>query len=286
MKISERTISALGRIVTGNSGISPYNSGPQLVRFFNELGANDAYGQGFPSRWVYAEEKIRDLNGTTRLVEVFNSVLDPRNFLETKFSLESVVEYLNGYLKYDGYELVRHGETYRVREIHGALVELEVPSQETGEIGYVFIDEQIKKCDLKIFEGDYDGAITNARSLLEAVLVGVEEKVSGETVPYDGDLLKLYRRVQRLLKLDPGRKDISDTLRQVLSGLTSVVSGLAGLRNIMSDAHASTSRPSKHHAKLAVNASKTVADFVLEVLMRQTNSENITEETATESGVG
>jgi len=44
MKISERTISALGHIVTGNSGISPYNSGPQLVRFFNEFGANDAYG--------------------------------------------------------------------------------------------------------------------------------------------------------------------------------------------------------------------------------------------------
>jgi len=286
MKISERTISALGCIVTGNSGISLYNSGPQLVRFFNELGANDAYGQGFPSRWAYAEEKIRDLNGTTRLVEVFHSVLDPRNFLETKFSLEPVVEYLNGYLKYDGYELVRHGETYRVREIHGALVELEVPSQETGEIGYMFIDEQIKKCDLKIFEGDYDGAITNARSLLEAVLVEVEGRVSGERVPYDGDLLKLYRRVQRLLELDPGRKDVSNTLRQMLSGLTSVVSGLAGLRNMMSDAHASTSRPSKHHAKLAVNASKTVADFVLEVFMRQTNSENITEETAPESGIG
>ncbi len=106
--------------------------------------------------------------------------------METKFSFEPVVEYLNGYLKYDGSELVRHGETYRVREIHGALVELEVPSQETGEIGYVFIDEQIKKCDLKIFEGDYDGAITNARSLLEAVLVRAEGKVSGETVPMTG----------------------------------------------------------------------------------------------------
>ena len=282
MKISERTISALGNVLTGNSGISPYSSSPELVRFFNELGANDAYGQGFPSRWRYAEEKIRDLNGTTRLVEVFHSVLDPRNFLETQFSLEPVVQYLNGYLKYDGYELVRHGETYRVRETEGALVELEVPRQEAGEIGYEFIDEQIDKCGRKIFEGDYDGAITNARTLLEAVLVGVEGKVSGETLPYDGDLPKLYRRVQRLLELDPGRKDISNTLRQVLSGLTSVVSGLAGLRNMMSDAHASTSRPSKHHAKLAVNASKTVADFVLEVFMRQASSEGITGETAPE----
>ena len=59
MRISERSISALAKIVTGDSQISPYKSGPVLVRLFNEFGAKDVYGQGFPSRWYYAEEKIR-----------------------------------------------------------------------------------------------------------------------------------------------------------------------------------------------------------------------------------
>jgi len=155
MKISERTISALARVVTGDSRFSPYNSGPDLVRFFNEIGSNDVYGAGFPSRWRYAEDKIRELNGTTQLVQVFQSVLDPRNFIGTQFPVEVAAEHLNQYLKYDGYELSKYGEMYRIREIDGALVELETRFQESKEVSHQFIDEQIKKCDRKIFEGDF-----------------------------------------------------------------------------------------------------------------------------------
>lgn len=47
MKISERSISALAKIVTGDSQISPYRSGPVLVRLFNEFGANDVLWSRF-----------------------------------------------------------------------------------------------------------------------------------------------------------------------------------------------------------------------------------------------
>ena len=116
----------------------------------------------------------------------------------------------------------------------------------------------------KIADGDFDGAITNTRSLLEAVLVSLEREMYSTPKEYDGDLGKLYRRVQKLLNLDPSRKDVSDSLKQVLSGLTSIVNGLASLRNPVGDAHVSTSRAARHHAKLAVNASKTLADFLFE----------------------
>jgi len=53
-------------------------------------------------------------------------------------------------------------------------------------------------------------------------------------------------------------------LKQILTGLTSIISGLAGLRNKMSDAHVASYKPSKHHAKLAVNAAKTIVEFLLE----------------------
>jgi hypothetical protein len=67
MRISERSISAFAKIVTGDSQISPYKSGPVLVRLFNEFGANDVYGQAFPLRWYYAEDKIRAINGSEHL---------------------------------------------------------------------------------------------------------------------------------------------------------------------------------------------------------------------------
>jgi hypothetical protein len=35
--------------------------------------------------------------------------------------------------------------------------------------------------------------------------------------------------------------------------------------NKMSDAHATSSKPTRHHAKLAVNVAKTVADFLFEM---------------------
>lgn len=136
-------------------------------------------------------------------------------------------------------------------------------------LSHAFIEDQIRKCDRKIFEGDYNGAITNARTLLEAVLLAIEEEATGTRTDYDGDLIRLFRRVQQLLILDPGRRDISDALRQVLSGLNSIVNGLAALRNSMSDAHATTAMAARRHAKLAVNSAKTAADFLIETFQEQ-----------------
>ena len=128
MKVSERTITALARVITGDGRISPYRSGLYLVKFFNELGSNDAYGSGFPSRWSYAEEKVRELNDTPRMANVFELVLDPRNLLKTDFSLEKVVDHLNEYLNYDGYELIKSRNMYRVRGPSDAMVDFEIPS--------------------------------------------------------------------------------------------------------------------------------------------------------------
>ena len=166
-------------------------------------------------------------------------------------------------MKYDGYEVVILNGKAKVRDLKGGSVEFVSPFQDSPKDTHAFIDEQAEKCDAKIASGDYYGAITNARSLLEAVLAEIEKELDPSAREYDGDLIKLYRRIQKLLNLEPGRKDISDTLKQILSGLTSVVSGLAGLRNKMSDAHVATYRPDKHHAALAVNAAKTLANFIL-----------------------
>jgi hypothetical protein len=100
--------------------------------------------------------------------------------------------------------------------------------------------------------------------MTEAVLIGIEKDLDATAPPYDGDLVKLFKRVQKLLNLHPDRKDIAEPLRQILSGLASIVNGLAALRNKMSDAHATTYRPSRHHATLAVYAAKTLGDFLFE----------------------
>jgi len=71
--------------------------------------------------------------------------------------------------------------------------------------------EQIEKCRTKMNQGDYDGAITNARSLVEAVLAAMEKEFDAAAPDYDGDLPKLYKRVQKHLKLSPENPKISSS---------------------------------------------------------------------------
>jgi hypothetical protein len=264
-KISERSISALAKIVTGDTQISPYRSGPVLVRLFNNFGANDVYGQGFPSRWAFAEDKIRSINGTDLLNGLIREILDPRDWLDYGKQREDAVTYLNDYLKHDGFEISKDADFYSLHPLSGGAVAFKFPSDASLKVNQLFIDQQIKKCDGKLADGDFDGAITNARSLLEAVLTDVEQDLSEESPPqYDGDLIKLYKRVARLLHLEPDRADIEEPLKQVLGGLSSVITGLSALRNKMGDAHVRSYQPAKRHALLVVNAAKTAAGFILD----------------------
>lgn len=266
MKVSEYTIEFLGNLIAGDMDGAPYRSGPQLVKFFNEFGGRDVYptGGGFPTRRIYAQDKLRELNGQAVLKQVINTALDPRAFLKHQLDLDVAVAKVNENLKHDGYEVVKDGLTYKVRELSAGSVKLEARAKVSHELTQLAIDDNIRKCEEKLAEGDYSGAITNARSLVESVLIGIEKEFDAQSVEYDGNLQALYKRVQKHLHLEPDRKDISDSLRQILSGLVSVVGGLAAVRNKMGDAHATSYRPSRHHAKLAVHTAISLSDFLFE----------------------
>lgn len=266
MRVSEYTLEFLGNFIAGDLEFTPYRTGPQLVKFFNEFGARDVYpsGGGFPSRRIYAQDKLRALNGHAELKGVIAAALDPRPFLNLNLDVALAAAKLNEHLKFDGYEVVQDGLAYKLRALGAGSVKLSAPVKVSHELTQLAIDDNIRKCEDKLAAGDYTGAITNARSLVESVLVGIERDFDAGAAEYDGNLQALYKRVQKLLNLEPDRKDISDSLRQILSGLVSIVGGLAGIRNKMGDAHATSYRPSRHHAKLAVFTAVTLADFLFE----------------------
>lgn len=277
MKIALRTIKALGRIITGDGGMSPYRSGPQLVTFFNGHGGNELYGQGFPSRWQFAEKQLQKLNGTNSIKKVIEDALDPRHYLETEFDAGSVVEHLNKYLVYDGLELVKDDLFYRVRSKDNR----DIPTPDftnnfSAQKGsHAFILEQSDKCREKLAKQDYDGAITNARSMVEAVFEEILERAGQEIPNHEGDLNKLYKAIKKQLNLDPGQRDLAETLKQTLSGLNSIVTGIAGISNKMGDRHARRYKPEKHHALLAINTAYALCEFLLASLAYQTKPEKI-----------
>tara|TARA_R110002072_G_scaffold30353_3_gene94848 strand:- start:1698 stop:2579 length:882 start_codon:yes stop_codon:yes gene_type:complete len=275
MNLSERSVRALEKVLTGDpvsgeESIAPYRSGPNLVDFFVDLGENDVYGPGFGSRRSYTTDRVRRLIREGRVAELVGAAFNPAHFLDDlALPVEAAVEYFNRYVQYDGLQLVRVGQRYQLGNLAGQIVEFESPFSDSPERLHVFVEEQIAKCEQKLGTEDFDGAITNARSLVESILVSIDERLNGLSAPYGGDLKKLFSRVSNQLNLRGNRQDIPGGLREVISGLRSIVGGLAAIRNTMSDAHSPRYRASRHHARLAVNSAKTVADFLCQTFEYQ-----------------
>ncbi|PFY25752.1 hypothetical protein COL47_00290 [Bacillus toyonensis] len=272
MQFRNRTTQILAETIAGDNEYSFGRTGAELVVFFNEFGFNDRYGKGFPTRWVYAEEKIKEIIKQGDFTRFLNYALDESKYFEYQESeyemQDEIVAFWNKYLKFDGYEIIRDNNSIILTNLKGEMVE--VPQKELEVLSTEFMTEQISKCEKKINEEDFNGAITNARSLVEEVLLAIEERATGERGRNDGDMSRLYNRVKPYLNFDPSQEGINEPLKQILSGLNSIVIGLGRLRSKASDAHAPEAgikRVPKHHAVLAVNASKTFTLFVLSSLV-------------------
>lgn len=139
---------------------------------------------------------------------------------------------------------------------------IQVKTDFPKELNYKHILEDIAKCDQRIEIGDYSGALTSARSLIEGVFKEIILKIKGKEIEGKPPLTELFKEVRLLLNLDPSNKDLQKPLREVISGLIKVVHGLNEIRNISGDMHARKISPSLHHALLVVNSAKTVANFL------------------------
>lgn len=113
---------------------------------------------------------------------------------------------------------------------------------------------------------DPEGAITATRTTLESVCKHIcdERGVSYHDVA--GDLAKLYKTAAAAMEIAPDQHT-EQIIKQILSGVGTVVNGLAAMRNSLSDSHGrgkSAVRPAPRHARLAVNAGFAVAGFLID----------------------
>ncbi|MCU9614354.1 hypothetical protein OEV98_12485 [Caldibacillus lycopersici] len=88
------------------------------MEFFNQFGFQHTYPDSVNvsgSRANYTRDVILDLNGSTKLDQVIQTAIHPRNYLGTQVNVTDVVESLNEYLNYDGYEIIRDGAIYSIK---------------------------------------------------------------------------------------------------------------------------------------------------------------------------
>lgn len=118
-------------------------------------------------------------------------------------------------------------------------------------------------------------AVGTAKELVETVCKTILDERN--IVVGDEDMGKIIRAVTQELRLDPSsvsqNRKGSETIRRTLANLGQVAQGIAELRNLYGTGHGRAGRTSAikpRHARLAVGAATTLALFLLETHVEQT----------------
>lgn len=104
MILQTKTLEKLRNLINEET---EYRKGHQLVKFFNELGFRDNYGQGFPSRWIYTDEKLQSINGKPEMDKCIKKVFAPVNYIGRFGELDKFIKDFNQYLAFDGWKVER-----------------------------------------------------------------------------------------------------------------------------------------------------------------------------------
>lgn len=118
---------------------------------------------------------------------------------------------------------------------------------------------------------DPEGAITSARTLIEAVLKHILDELN---IKYqeNPDLHELYKIVAEELNLTAEQHE-EKIFKQILGSCSGLISGLGNLRNSFGDAHGKGSKsysPSPRHAELAVNLAGSMCLFLIKTFKANT----------------
>mgnify|MGYP001810968162 FL=1 len=194
MILNQKTLEKLRQLINEET---EYRSGPKLVQFFNSLGFSDNYGQGFPSRWAYTDERLARLNGTPGIDQCIRAVFAPVNFVGQFDNLDRLLEEFNQYLAFDSWKVVREGADLRFVRVDKNqaatnTVKAEVNEEDQflkREFSNLSIDalglegglvdvlnERVKEIERCFQSGAYLAVLILAGSTLEGLLLGIAGK--------------------------------------------------------------------------------------------------------------
>ena len=256
----------------------PYLSGADLCALSTLFGlpATYSWNGGALSRWQYLDNlleycikynKCSSLLAHMFSLNQFSKMLNGHSADEIneahKTIVSTILEKINGLLFFGGNELIVNGKNFVIHPI-GNRVGIAAPAIKTIDREYIKSISSRAMRDIE--QNDFDSAITKSRTLLEETFCYVIEKKN--EIPSDsGDIGKLYKQVRTLYNMHTDA-NTDRRINTLLSGLSSIVSAIAEMRNKDSDAHgvgANRIPIEEHHTRLFVNAAMAMADFILSV---------------------
>jgi hypothetical protein len=122
VQLNTKTLDKLREIINGD-GTSEYRSGPKLVAFFKELGFDDVYYQGFPSRGAYTDEKLKVINGTPELDKCIRNAFAVYNYIGRVSELDRLIVDFNQYIAFDKWAIVRDNDTITFKKLDKVVID-------------------------------------------------------------------------------------------------------------------------------------------------------------------
>lgn len=122
MLLGKKSLEKLTNIINGD-GTQDYRKGYQLVEFFNELGFNDTYGPGFPSRWYYTNENLQKINGKPELDKCIKKAFAVVDFIGRINYLDGLIADFNQYLAFDKWKVVRDNEIITFKRLDKVIID-------------------------------------------------------------------------------------------------------------------------------------------------------------------
>ena len=289
MLLSATSLEKLTNIITGYAGLTSkinkseidaitYTSGSEDIICtyeecfveYSDITNNPQYTSREFKLEKYVRLQLEKINGTSRIHDFI--IVYFKHIYDYGDEPEEVVEYLNRYFDADGYsiEKIEFSDEYKIYSLDDCLVNYDCLFKESERGNYILINEHNKKCFEKIKSGDYTGAITNSRSLLEQLLCEIRSEIqisNGQRRSgYNGGIDELLADVLDKLKIKETLKEkVYNGYESIENGFKSLVHGISLLRHGMSDAHNISYAPSQKDALLAVNTAKTIANFIVKV---------------------
>lgn len=166
MQLNDKSLKKLRLLINEET---EKRSGRKLVAFFNDLGFHDSYGQGFPSRGDYTDDRLRKINGTPEIDKCIRKVFSPVNFIGRKSILDGHIGDFNQFLVFDGWQVVRR-DTEITFERAG---KVELHDNDVSVTADSFLEKEFE--DISIADLGFDGTITQ---VIEGRVAEIKKSIS------------------------------------------------------------------------------------------------------------
>lgn len=245
---------------------------PRFTSFENDIWQHRINNDDWNDYWIFDDDRLNlkscdDAEYLKFLCEMIHPIV--RVDVD---EINQLLQEFNNYLRKDGYEIVEKTRLsghpiYAARQFVGSIF-LVKKEEIIQKLSSEYVTQQITSMEASI-EISPHIAIGLSKELIETVTKSILDE--GGISLKNADMPQLIKETTKLLNLVP--KDVSDEkkgaekIKQILGSLSSIVNGIAELRNDYGSGHGRNGNfkgLQSRHAKLAVGSASTLAIFLLE----------------------